>query len=188
MNQKNEIGFLNPSYVERKFMTKIEPNTSNEFMLTLLIGPSGAGKSTWAKMTYPASWVVSSDQIRQDLCGDFKDQSRNKEVFQALHAMVETRLKCGLPTVVDATNINAKDRKAIVDIALSVDDTFKVKYLVIDAPLEIKKASGGWRNEVMIGNKTLVEAHHERFQSALKDIMKGDGYTNVDVVKLKRTE
>lgn len=188
MNQKNEIGFLNPSYVERKFMTKIEPHDKQDYILTLMVGPSGAGKSTFIKRHYPESWVVSSDQIRQDLCGDFKDQSRNKEVFQALHAMVETRLKCGLPTVVDATNINAKDRKTIVDIALAVDDTFKVKYLVIDAPLEDKKASGGWRNEVMIGDKTLVEAHHERFQSALKDIMKGDGYSNVDVVKLKRIE
>ena len=59
-------------------------------LLTLMVGPSGAGKSHWlaskdarAHGIHP-SHVISSDQFRADLCGDFRDQTKNDEVFEAV--------------------------------------------------------------------------------------------------------
>lgn len=170
------------SWDDRK--RNIQPHSRFQHMLTLLVGPSGAGKSSLAQKMFDQSHIISSDQIRKDLCMNFQDQSRNNEVFQALHALVETRLKSGLPTVVDATNLRAKDRKTLVEIANKVDGTFKVRYVVIDRPLSEKIETGGWRNEVVINGQTLIEKHHMVFNQNLKDILRGDGFENVDVYPL----
>lgn len=154
-----------------------------EYPLTLMVGPSGAGKSTWIDMQPDIhdSHVVSSDQIRADLCGDFKIQDRNQEVFETLHELVSLRLKRGLPVVVDATNIRNADRKAIVDLAPS---DMPVRYVVINRPVVAKKATGGWRNSVSIKGTTLIDKHDQTFKSNLKEILSGDGYDNVTVESL----
>ena len=165
----------------------IQPHPMNTHLLHLLVGPSGAGKSTYAKEHYHPSQVISSDFIREELCNDFKDQSRNDEVFQAVHALVKTRLESGLLTVVDATNIRNKDRKEFIKIAAEVDPNIKIQYIVIDRTLEEKLETGGWRNNVFIkrmGSDTinLVEKHHMTMQSNIKDILNGDGFFNVTVI------
>ncbi|MEZ0212468.1 MAG: AAA family ATPase [Xanthobacteraceae bacterium] len=146
-------------------------------LLTLLIGPAGAGKSTFAKR-YRPDFVLSSDQLREDYCGDFTDQSRNADVFTALHRIAAARLSSGLKVVVDATNLRRRDRLALVALA---PPAAGVEYIVIDRPLDQKMATAGWRTDVMVGGKTLVEAHHERMKSALKDILKGDDLLGVRV-------
>lgn len=155
-------------------------------LLTLMIGPSGAGKTTWLKSdeakvyNIHPSHVVSSDQIRHDLCGDFKDQSKNDEVFVALHAVAKTRIENGLATVIDATNLKRKDRLACVDLAKGGP----VRYFVVDRPMEDKKRDGGWRNELSID---LLAKHQQTFNSQIKDILGGDGQPNVQfVIDLRR--
>ena len=163
-------------------------------LLTLMVGPSGAGKTSWiygpsyrdvvgiggdAWRGLRPSQVVSSDQIRADLCGDFKDQSKNNEVFEALHAIVKTRLQHGLPTVVDATNIRRKDRLAIVDLQVVGGP---VLYIVLNRPMEEKRRDGGWRNSLPID---LLAKHEATFASQLKDILAGDNRPNVEVVDLR---
>lgn len=150
---------------------------SRDPLLTLLIGPSGAGKSTYAQR-YQRDWVLSSDGFRADYTGDFRDQSRNEDVFSALHRIAKARIDSGLPVVIDATNIRRRDRLAIVSLAPA---DAGVEYVVIDRPLSDKVRDAGWRAEVQIKGKTLIETHHERFQSALRDIMKGDGLPQVRV-------
>ena len=151
--------------------------------LTLMVGPSGSGKSSWLESAdawhygIDFSHVVSSDQIRADLCGDFRDQSKNQEVFAALHAVVKARLKAGLPTVVDATNIRRKDRVSLATL-LNV----AVTYIVINRPIEEKRRDGGWRLEV----PELLERHEATFQANLKDILRGDNLMNVAVVDLRQ--
>lgn len=155
--------------------------------LHILVGPSGAGKSSYAcdflDFQYLQDGIISSDKIREDLCGDFKDQSKNDQVFAALHAIVKARIEHGLDTVVDATNIRNRDRRALRDLC---DSSTKIVYHVIDRPLDEKIRDGGWRNEVMIGEQTLVERHHEIFQSNLTDILAGDNDDRVEVRDLRR--
>src|SRR6185312_8111465 len=117
-------------------------------LLTVMVGPSGAGKTQWLSDCCMGNeygiehlHIVSSDQIRSDLCGDFRDQAKNNEVFEALHAVVKTRLQHGLPTVVDATNLRRKDRLAVVDLQVSGGP---VRYIVLNRPMEEKRRDGGW--------------------------------------------
>lgn len=158
-------------------------------LLTLMIGPSGAGKSSFlycmnnttaTNLKIDSTHIVSSNQLRSDLCGNFQDQSKNAEVFAALHAVVKTRIDHGLPTVVDATNIKRADRMALVKMA----EGSPVRYIVIDRPLEEKRRDGGWRND--IPGLDLIGKHHQAFQSQLRDILKSDSQPNVTVVDLRK--
>lgn len=160
--------------------------------LTLMVGPSGGGKSTWlgslraATLGIHPSHVISSDQIRADLCGDFRDQTRNDEVFAALHAVVKTRVTHGLPTVVDATNLRRRDRLAVV--ALTQPEA-PVRYVVVDRPLEEKRRDAGWRADLRAEDGELFDLigkHAQTFASQLGDILAGDGLPNVTVVDLRR--
>lgn len=159
-----------------------------EALLTLMVGPSGAGKST-----YIETWldngiitpdaVFSSDNVRGQLRGDFRDQSANDAVFAYIHAAVKTRMSFGLKAVIDATHIHRRDR--LLAAALAPAGTH-VNYVVIDRPLEAKTATGGWRNFILKDGETLVQRHHKAFQSALPYILKGDDLPNVVVSDLRK--
>jgi predicted kinase len=163
-----------------------ESTGSETGLLTLMVGPSGAGKSTWLASSAAAendihpSHVISSDQIRADLCGDFRDQTKNDEVFTALHAVAKARLSHGLPTLIDATNLRRKDRLAAANLA----NGGKVRYIVIDRPTAEKRRDAGWRATLPID---LIAKHEQTFGSQLKDILAGDGLSNVKVIDLRRT-
>lgn len=161
-------------------------------LLTVMVGPSGAGKTAWLRSTPALSrgiesrHIISSDEIREDLCGDFRSQERNEDVFAAVHAIVKTRLARGLPAVVDATNLRRKDRMAVAALA---PEGGAVRYIVLDRPMEEKRRDAGWRAEVKDKDGQpfdLIAKHAATFNSQIKDILAGDGLPNVSVVDLRR--
>lgn len=163
-------------------------------LLTVMVGPTGAGKTTWlagveARALYGIhpSHILSSDQIRADLCGDFREQSRNDDVFAALHGQAKARLRHGLPVVIDATNLRRKDR---MTAALLAPANGSVRYLVLNRPLPEKYRDAGWRAEVTGGDGKpfdLIAKHEQTFNSQLCDILGGDGLPNVTVSDLRVT-
>jgi predicted kinase len=156
---------------------KVEPGA-----LHMMVGPSGAGKSTFIQGYMHKVWspnqVVSSDALRVELTGGMVDQSKNDQVFAALHAIVKARITSGLNTIVDATNLHSRDRRAIRDLCPS--DT-QINYWVIDRPLAEKHRDAGWRDDVVIKGQKLVDRHHQTFQSGKKHILRGDDDPRVTV-------
>jgi predicted kinase len=161
-----------------------------EAELTLMVGPSGGGKSSWLEtkrmlmngnddldFDVYGCQILSSDGIRGEY-GDFRDQSRNQQVFEALHDIARARLKHGLDVVIDATHLRRKGRMSAAQL---VPATNPVRYVVIDRPLEEKIATRGWRPE------SLVRKHHQHMQSQIKDILAGDGLPNVTVYDLRKS-
>lgn len=148
-------------------------------LLTVMVGPSCGGKSTWVKFNAPPDQVLSSDALRVAYTGWIEDQSRNEDVFYALHKVAKARLECGLPVTIDATNLRRKDRLACAALAPA---GAAVRYVVCDRPLPQKLATAGWRASVRIGDVSLIEAHDQRFRSQLRDIMAGDNLPNVTVL------
>jgi len=73
--------------------------------LVVLVGVSGSGKSTFARAHFKPTEVVSSDFCRGLVADDENDQSATPDAFDVLHYIVGTRLRRGLLTVVDATNV-----------------------------------------------------------------------------------
>lgn len=162
--------------------------------LNLMVGPSGGGKSTWLN-SVPASelgirgcHVLESDEFRYDLCDhDFQDQSRNQEVFAALHAVAKARLWHGLPVTIDATHLRRQDRLAAVRL---VPASHPVRYIVVDRPLAEKRKTGGWRNTVTRDGVAfdLLARHQQMFDSQKREILAGDDLPNVTVLDTRRPQ
>lgn len=146
-----------------------------ETLLTVMVGPSGSGKSRWCSLNVDGGSVLSSDQIRAEICGDFRDQSQNDRVFRVMHDVARCRLRNGLPVVLDATHLRRKDRLAAA--ALAPKGT-RVRYVVVERTMEQRKRDAGWREDV----PGLLEKHDQTFRSQRADIMAGDHLGNVDVV------
>lgn len=156
----------------------------DSFALTLMVGPSGAGKSTaLAKRASDMRGVVlSTDETRARMCGDFRDQSQNGRVFAHIYAQAAAYIERGVPVVIDATHLKREERMNAIACA---PENARIRYVVVDRPLEEKLLTGGWRLGVVIDGETLVECHHRLFRSALPDILNGDGLDRVEVVDLR---
>lgn len=88
-----------------------------ELSLVLLIGASGSGKSTFARRFFKPTEIVSSDFCRALISDNENSLDVNEEAFDLLYTIISKRLKRGLLTVVDATNIRPEDRKKYIEIA-----------------------------------------------------------------------
>ncbi|MFD0854040.1 AAA family ATPase, partial [Actinomadura adrarensis] len=89
--------------------------------LVVLVGVSGSGKSHFARKHFKPTQIVSSDQCRGIVSDDENDQSATGDAFDLLHYIVRKRLRRGLLTVVDATNVQPKARESLLRIAKDHD-------------------------------------------------------------------
>jgi len=89
----------------------------------VLVGLPGCGKSDYAikyvnRTSDVRQWkICSSDQVRKKLYGDERIQGNPSDVFNQLHREVNELLTKNINVVYDATNMNRKNRKQIIDIA-----------------------------------------------------------------------
>jgi protein phosphatase len=88
-----------------------------ELSLVLLIGASGSGKSTFANKFFNKHEVVSSDVCRGIVSNDENNQKATTDAFDLLNFIVSKRLKNGLLTVIDATNVQKESRKKLINLA-----------------------------------------------------------------------
>ena len=82
--------------------------------LVVLVGAAGAGKSTFAARQFRPDEVLSSDDFRARISGDPADQTVSGAAFSALHRELSRRLGAGRLTVVDATNVQPRARRALL--------------------------------------------------------------------------
>ncbi|MGN6417948.1 MAG: polynucleotide kinase-phosphatase [Pseudobacter sp.] len=85
--------------------------------LVILIGASSSGKSTFARKHFLPSEIVSSDQCRAMVSDDENSLAASKDAFELARYIVAKRLKNGLLTVVDATNVQENARKDWIRLA-----------------------------------------------------------------------
>ncbi|MEV0031374.1 polynucleotide kinase-phosphatase [Nocardia sp. NPDC050793] len=103
-----------------------------ELSLVVLIGSTGSGKSTFARKHFPPTAIVSSDACRGIVSDDENDQSATPEAFALLHHIAGIRLRRGLRTVIDATNVQPRARQELVAVARA-HDVLPVA-IVLDVP------------------------------------------------------
>lgn len=85
--------------------------------LLIPVGLSASGKSTFVKQNTGDMYnIISTDAIREELCGNESDQSKNDEVFKLFHKRIGEGLKEGKNVCADATNINIKSRRPLIEI------------------------------------------------------------------------
>ncbi len=103
-----------------------------EMGLVVLAGVSGSGKSHFARRHFRPTQVVSSDACRAAVSDDENDQSATADAFELLHHIVGVRLRRGLLTVVDATNVQPRSREQLLKLAKE-HDVLAVA-IVLDVP------------------------------------------------------
>ena len=82
----------------------------------MMCGLPGSGKSTIAKelaAEYNAT-IFSSDDLREELYGNANIQGDNAKLFTELHRRIKDCLREGKSAIMDATNINYKNRMAFL--------------------------------------------------------------------------
>lgn len=88
-----------------------------ELSLVVLIGVSGSGKSSFANKHFKKTEILSSDECRGLVSDDENNQSATSDAFDLLYYILGKRLKNGLLTVIDATNIQKESRKGLIEVA-----------------------------------------------------------------------
>lgn len=127
--------------------------------LVVLIGISGSGKSTFARTHFKPTEVVSSDVCRGLVADDENDQSATPDAFDVLHYIVGTRLRRGLLTVVDATNVQQAARASLVALAKSHD--VLVDAVVIDVPEKLAAQRNRARPDRDFGDHVVARQHRD---------------------------
>ncbi len=124
-----------------------------EVSLVLLMGVSGSGKSTFARKHFLPSEVVSSDACRAIVSDDENSLAATKDAFDLLYYIVGKRLKNGLLTVVDATNVQPASRKGLVQLAKSYH--VLPSLIVLDMPMRLCEDRNALREDRQMGSHVL---------------------------------
>ncbi|RTQ51499.1 polynucleotide kinase-phosphatase [Hymenobacter gummosus] len=147
-----------------------------ELSLVLLIGTSGAGKSTFARRLFRPTEIVSSDQCRALVADDENDQSSTTDAFALLHYLVGLRLKRGLLTVVDATNVQPEARKTLVQLAR--DYHVLPIAVVLDVPDRVAEDRNRQRAERQHLGRHVVPQQRQQLRRSLK-MLRGEGFRQI---------
>jgi polynucleotide kinase-phosphatase len=127
--------------------------------LVVLVGISGSGKSTFAREHFKPTEVVSSDFCRGLVADDENDQSATPDAFDVLNYIVGTRLRRGLLTVVDATNVQQAARASLVKLARNHD--VLVDAIVLDVPESVAVERNRQRPDRDFGGHVIPRQHRD---------------------------
>jgi protein phosphatase len=145
------------------------------FSLILLVGPSGTGKSTFAARHFAETEVVSSDRCRAMIVDDEAEQRVTPDAFELLNVIVSRRLKWLRLTVVDATNLDPKARRSLLDLAKR--HHCQAVAVVLDFPPELCRERNAARQDRRVASEVL-DRQFETFRSAKKLVGK-EGFRSV---------
>ena len=147
--------------------------------LVMLVGVSGSGKSSFAKKHFSEYEIVSSDTCRGIVSNDENDQTSSGDAFDLFHYILSIRLKNGLLTVADATNIQAAARKKLLDIARS----FHVLpvAIVFDMPQELCENRNAVRTDRTVSSH-VVRRQMQDLKRSVKSLKK-EGFKKLYVFK-----
>lgn len=107
----------------------------------MLCGLSDSGKSTLAKellvkyenrVTY-----IASDKVREEICGNESDQSKNNEVFEIINKRIRNwsnDINSTTYLIYDATNLTYKNRKSILQ---NVNKDVKKIIYIVATPVDV---------------------------------------------------
>ena len=149
-----------------------------ELALVILIGPSGSGKSTFGRAHFLPSEVISSDACRALVADDENEQGATADAFALLHYLVGLRLKRGLLTVVDATNVQPEARRSLVALAHE-HDVLPVA-IVLDLPERVCLDRNAARADRDFGGH-VVKRQRDALRRSLRSLRR-EGFRAVHVL------
>ena len=106
--------------------------------LTILVGAPGSGKTTYRNQITDSK-IISMDDERLRLCGNYNDMSKNGQVFNNCFADLNRSLKAGDNVVWDATSYSRKARKTLINAARQYGVQVSVVYWDLDSQTLLKR-------------------------------------------------
>ena len=105
---------------------------SDKVKCKLFVGPPGCGKSYIAEMFRKDGWkIFSSDYYRFLVSGDENNQACTQEAFTRLYKDMRESLINGENCILDATNINIKDRARVFNQLQGIPNLEMEAYIII---------------------------------------------------------
>ncbi|WP_025155493.1 polynucleotide kinase-phosphatase [Leifsonia aquatica] len=147
--------------------------------LVVLVGVSGSGKSTFAREKFRPYETLSSDTFRGMVSNDENDQSATEAAFEALRHVAAARLRAGLLTVIDATNVQASARRSLVQLAK--DHDVLPTAIVLDLPTALCIQRTEARPDRAFG-ADVVRRQSKQLRSGLAGL-KREGFRTVHVLR-----
>jgi protein phosphatase len=147
--------------------------------LVVLVGISGSGKSTFAARHFRETEVLSTDRFRAMVADDEADQRASGAAFAVLHLVVAKRLARRRLTVVDATNLNHRARRALIGLAAKFRRPCVA--IVLDVPLDVAQGRNRERTGRVVAPQVLVEQRRHLDQAMTA--MRGEPYSGVYVLR-----
>lgn len=139
-------------------------------VLLLMRGAMGCGKSTWIEQNGLKPYTLCADDIRLlcqapvlDIDGTRKVSQKNeKVVWRTLFDILETRMKRGEFTVIDATNTKTSEMSRYRDLAK------KYRYRIYcvdmtDVPIEVAKSQNAKRDPIKFVPEEAIDRAYARF-------------------------
>jgi protein phosphatase len=159
--------------------------------LVVLIGTTGSGKSTFGRRHFRPTEVLSSDFFRGLVSDDENDQAATTPAFDALHYVAAKRLAAGRLTVIDATNVEIRARKPLIDLAREY--RVPLAAIVLDIPEQVCAERNRERLDRQ-GMDHVLARHRIAFERSVGRLEReGFGYVwtvhleDLDSVEIKRT-
>ena len=146
----------------------------------MLVGAAGAGKSTLAARLFSREAVLSSDAFRGIVSGDETDQSATRVAFSILHRELARRLAARRTSVVDATNVTAYARRALVRRAAAAG--VPAFAIVLDLEPDLVAA----RNALRAGRVVPLEAIRHQQRDLARSLRRGleeEGFAQIHVFR-----
>ncbi len=146
-----------------------------ELSLVVLIGASSSGKSTFARKFFKPTEIVSSDHCRAMISDDENSLEASADAFDVARFITAKRLKAGLLTVIDATNVQEAGRKDWVRLAR--EHHVLPTAIVINMPEKLCSARNMLRTDRDMG-KHVIPQQISQLRRSLRHL-KLEGFRNI---------
>lgn len=150
-----------------------------ELSLVVLVGVSGSGKSSFAKKHFQRTEILSSDECRAWVSDDENNQAATSDAFDVLYFIAGKRLKNGLLTVIDATNVQKASRKGLIELGRA-HHCLPVA-IVLDLPEKICEERNQHRPDRNFGAH-VIRQQHQQLKKSIRGL-KDEGFRQVYILK-----
>lgn len=152
--------------------TKKYMRGENMRVLLLLRGSAGCGKSTWIEQSGLKQYALSADNIRM-MCSSPQmmpdgthaiSQANDNIVWKTLFNILETRMKNGEFTVIDATNSKTSEMNRYKKMC----DEYRYRIYCVDmttVPIEVTKERNRGRQELKRVPEEVIDKMYARFET-----------------------
>jgi len=150
-----------------------------ELSLVVLIGVSGSGKSSFAKKHFKRTEILSSDECRALVSDDENSQSATNDAFDVLYYIAGKRLKSGLLTVVDASNVQKESRKGFIELGRTYH-CLPVA-IVLDLPEKVCEERNQSRPDRNFGGH-VIRQQNQQLKKSIRGL-KDEGFRQIYILK-----